>query len=228
MDSKGSDLFGGSGFATTALFPQDKVKQVYNEKNRSVYKLFEVISSQKYKEMQEAIQNIQEDLGSESFDFDRCYKFDIASTIDKYKEFKENNKKLDERALEAIDEEKELRSMVGTKFIFDENMVINFMTEFPQKVDEYLGYFGVRNMKGTSSECLTMVSNTGGYVQEIENTLEAKQKLVGGSIQVISITPEIVAVLNDEGKLIGLPVNRLWIDENDKYVSDIGMMNLSQ
>lgn len=54
-----------------------------------------------------------------------------------------------------------------------------------------------------------------GYVQEIENTLEAKQKLVGGTIQVISITPEIDAVLNDEGKLIGLPVNRLWIDEND-------------
>lgn len=182
------DVFGGSGSATTALFPQDKVKQVYNEKNRAVYNLFEVISSERYKEMQKAIQNIQEDLRSDSFDFDRFYKFDIASTIDKYIEFKENNKNLDERALDAIDEEKELLSMVGAKFIFDENRVINFMTEFPQKVDEYvssssydgvpieemrtwntkedfennfriircfsdeyLGFFGVRNMTGRYS-----------------------------------------------------------------------------
>lgn len=54
-----------------------------------------------------------------------------------------------------------------------------------------------------------------GYFQEIENTLEAKQKLVGGIIQVIAITPEIDAIINDEGKLSCLPINRLWLDDND-------------
>ncbi len=51
-----------------------------------------------------------------------------------------------------------------------------------------------------------------GYVGEIENTLEAKQKYVGGLIQAVSLSPEIVVVCNDEGKLRQLPPNRAWVD----------------
>lgn len=53
-----------------------------------------------------------------------------------------------------------------------------------------------------------------GRIEEIENTLEAKQKFVGGHIQCIRLTNEIDIVLNDEGKLEGLPYNRVWKDKN--------------
>jgi hypothetical protein len=46
-------------------------------------------------------------------------------------------------------------------------------------------------------------------VESIPNTLEAKQGIVGGLIQAIYPYPDNVAVVcNDEGKLIGLPLNR--------------------
>jgi len=46
-------------------------------------------------------------------------------------------------------------------------------------------------------------------VELIPNTLEAKQGIVGGLIQAIYPYPDNVAVVcNDEGKLIGLPLNR--------------------
>jgi hypothetical protein len=46
-------------------------------------------------------------------------------------------------------------------------------------------------------------------VEMVPNTLEAKQAIVGGLIQAIYPYPEEVAlVCNDEGKLIGLPLNR--------------------
>lgn len=55
-----------------------------------------------------------------------------------------------------------------------------------------------------------------GYFTEIENTLDAKQKIVGGLIQVVSLTPEIDIIINDEGKLRGMPLNRVWLSGNGK------------
>lgn len=52
-----------------------------------------------------------------------------------------------------------------------------------------------------------------GFLQEIDNTLKAKQEYVGGTIQNIRITPEIDMLCNDDGKLIGLPFNRVWFYE---------------
>lgn len=43
-----------------------------------------------------------------------------------------------------------------------------------------------------------------GRIEEIENSLEAKQKFVDGHIQVVGLTDEIDLVLNDEGKLDSL------------------------
>lgn len=54
-----------------------------------------------------------------------------------------------------------------------------------------------------------------GVLREIDNTLEAKQAYVGGTIQHIKITPEIDMLLNDDGKLIGLPFNRVWFYEGE-------------
>ena len=57
-----------------------------------------------------------------------------------------------------------------------------------------------------------------GYFGEIQNTLEAKQKYVGGLIQVISLDGVIDIICNDEGKLMGLPVNRAWRDDDGKPI----------
>lgn len=44
----------------------------------------------------------------------------------------------------------------------------------------------------------------------IENTLEAKQKLVGGWIEVVTVTDDILLVCNEEGKLDNLDPNLLF------------------
>ena len=46
---------------------------------------------------------------------------------------------------------------------------------------------------------------------ELDNTLEAMQKFVGGLIECITLSDtgsEVTLVCNDEGKLLGLPLNR--------------------
>ena len=55
------------------------------------------------------------------------------------------------------------------------------------------------------------------YVAEIDGNLESMQKIVGGLIQVIypfEKNPEIALVCNDEGKLMGLPLNRPLMDSS--------------
>ncbi len=52
-------------------------------------------------------------------------------------------------------------------------------------------------------------------VKEIDPSLEAMQKEVGGYIQALFPFEEAVAlVCNEEGKLLGLPLNRALRDEN--------------
>ncbi len=127
------DLFGGSGSATTALFPQDKVKQVYNEKNRVIFNYFEVISSDRYEELQKAIDIVQEDLSRPDYEINPYFGFDIPATIKEYIEFKrEHAQRLDER---VIEDEMEICNRMGEEFIFDEESVINFMKELPFRIE---------------------------------------------------------------------------------------------
>ena len=53
-------------------------------------------------------------------------------------------------------------------------------------------------------------------LESITNSLRAKQRFVGGIIQAICFDDEhkLDIVLNDEGKLLGLPINRAWIVDN--------------
>ena len=63
-----------------------------------------------------------------------------------------------------------------------------------------------------------------GYFEEIENTLEAKQKYVGGYIEVFRLTDEIDIILNDEGKINGMKPNRALFDNKkvlDYFVGNI-------
>lgn len=63
-----------------------------------------------------------------------------------------------------------------------------------------------------------------GYIGEIENTLEAKQKYVGGLIQVVSLNSNVDIICNDEGKLQGLVPNRAFTDDED--ILDIFVGNI--
>ena len=59
-------------------------------------------------------------------------------------------------------------------------------------------------------------------VEEIENTLEAKQAIVGGYIQAIyPWEDEIALICNEEGKLLNLPLNRLLWDEDGNLIDYI-------
>lgn len=52
-------------------------------------------------------------------------------------------------------------------------------------------------------------------VREIDGTLDAMQRLVGGTIQAVYPFEEPVALIcNDEGKLLGLPGNRALRNED--------------
>ena len=47
-------------------------------------------------------------------------------------------------------------------------------------------------------------------VMEIDNTLEAKQKLVGGLIEFVSYQKDMLLVCNEEGKLRKMPINCIF------------------
>ena len=63
-----------------------------------------------------------------------------------------------------------------------------------------------------------------GYVGQIENSLKALQSYVGGNIQAVALTPEIIVICNDEGKLQEFQPNRAWVDSSgviDYFVGNI-------
>lgn len=54
-------------------------------------------------------------------------------------------------------------------------------------------------------------------VREIDGSLKSMQELVGGTIQALYPFEEPVALIcNDEGKLLGLPLNRALRDEEGR------------
>jgi hypothetical protein len=48
-----------------------------------------------------------------------------------------------------------------------------------------------------------------GPIQELEidDTLEALQKVVGGYIETLAVTTDVVAIVNEEGRILGLAPN---------------------
>ena len=44
-------------------------------------------------------------------------------------------------------------------------------------------------------------------VEDVDNTLEALQGIVGGYIQVITVATDCVLICNEEGRILGLPRN---------------------
>ena len=68
---------------------------------------------------------------------------------------------------------------------------------------------------------LLVKPNCAPEVMEISGDLESMQSLVGGTIQAIYPFPEHVALIaNDDGKLIGLPMNRAVLEIGDVICGD--------
>lgn len=62
---------------------------------------------------------------------------------------------------------------------------------------------------------------------ELDNTLEAMQKFVDGNIECLTFYDsgsEVILVCNDEGKLLGLPLNRPLWDGADVLAGISGLM----
>lgn len=68
---------------------------------------------------------------------------------------------------------------------------------------------------------LTINKNEEPKLIDIENTLEQFQKIVGGPIEVyMPFRDDVAIICNEEGKIKGLPLNRLIYDEQG-HVLDI-------
>ena len=55
-----------------------------------------------------------------------------------------------------------------------------------------------------------------GYVKEFEDSLDVLQEYVGGYIDVVALNHGIDLVINDEGKIKELPINRAWTNGNGR------------
>ena len=54
-------------------------------------------------------------------------------------------------------------------------------------------------------------TNSAPYVAHISNTLQSLQCIVGGPIEAVGILEGIVAICNEEGRIIGLPENKSFL-----------------
>lgn len=60
-----------------------------------------------------------------------------------------------------------------------------------------------------------------GFIGEFEDTLDNMQRFVGGNIEVFALTPNLVLVCNEEGKLRELPLNRFDQLTQELFVGDL-------
>lgn len=78
-----------------------------------------------------------------------------------------------------------------------------------------LFYKGGNLISKETLKILVVEPMTPPTVQEIDGSLESMQKIVGGTIQAVYAFDEPVCIVcNDEGKLLGLPMNRALTDES--------------
>lgn len=49
------------------------------------------------------------------------------------------------------------------------------------------------------------------YVTNIENTLKNMQEIVGGHIEAAQITTDVVAIVNEEGRILAMPENKSFM-----------------
>lgn len=63
-------------------------------------------------------------------------------------------------------------------------------------------------MSETVKAFVLMDKDDPGEIREIENTLKAFQKIVGGYIETFTFSSDVTLIINEDGRILGLPVNR--------------------
>ena len=76
-------------------------------------------------------------------------------------------------------------------------------------------------MKEARIKVVMLEAGKEAYVKEIGNSLESMQKIVGGLIEPFyPFDEQVCIVCNEEGKLLGLPLNRA-VRDHDGEIMDI-------
>lgn len=87
-------------------------------------------------------------------------------------------------------------------------------------------------MKEENIKVIIIEPNKTPYVKEIPNTLEAKQEIVGGYIECVpsnfSEKNSYDLIVNEEGKIMGLPWNRYVYDKQDILFGNIILAKLDE
>ena len=84
-------------------------------------------------------------------------------------------------------------------------------------VTEYVDCKIIRGMEMEEAKLIVLLIKPGEKPRtiQINHTLEAMQELVGGTIQhLYPFDDDVALICNDDGKLLGLPLNRSLTDEN--------------
>lgn len=63
-------------------------------------------------------------------------------------------------------------------------------------------------MSETVKAFVLMDKDDPGEIREIENTPEAFQEIVGGYIETFTFSDDVTLIINEDGRILGLPVNR--------------------
>ena len=74
---------------------------------------------------------------------------------------------------------------------------------------------------GTTNSCVSVLEGKDPVVMEIDDTLEAKQKLVGGLIEIVPYKDDLLLICNEEGKIKGLPLNKAIYSDRGELVDII-------
>lgn len=74
-------------------------------------------------------------------------------------------------------------------------------------------------MKEKKIKVVMLESGKEAYVTELDNSLKSMQQIVGGLIEAVyPFEEEVCIICSDEGKLIGMPLNRaLYDDEGNVF-----------
>lgn len=73
-------------------------------------------------------------------------------------------------------------------------------------------------MKEEKIRCVAVEPFRKPYIKMLDNTLKAMQEAVGGLIDFVPLDDFAYALINDEGKLLELPPNRIIATEDGKIL----------
>lgn len=183
------DIFGGSGAATTALYPQDRVKQVYNEINEVVYNLFNVLASDEYMKVVSLIEEVQSDLARTDYNFSK--KFDkLSKDIERWK----SNGDCSFNQIST--EEEKVLDKFNYDFEFDSNAKVPALTHFQEVLNRWEDSDDIIEQSGFKIEDVYSWKTTADFDEHWKDIEVIQKKLGTGRNNRFRIT-QLTGVIKD-------------------------------